>query len=380
MREQLEFYFDEVFWQIQKRKAKKIVYEDEEVVFEPGSTSNKKNVDNLNFVDDDDLQSALSRIRKTENKRVWSNPEHLAQRIRQQNDSDEEKGGIIISELSEFVGNLSVPEEILNEFDGVPMEDQDGVPMEQDEKNPSVNDGEINEAEMATESDQIEPEPIFLTEEPIVADGLAATLQFLSRKGDLETITEEHRAREALVLEREKWMRHKKLQEALGNQLSKADKRIEAKLAKEKFKNYKPDINLTYRDESGRVLSTKEAYKELSHKFHGKYSGKNKKEKQLRKLQQELAMKSLNSDVPMERIQTIAKPEMEILGVQEDEPIEQQEVVRKEDSNENLTIEETMTPSITKAPIVAPAVQSNRSKISFGLSLKKKTLNRPSLD
>ncbi|KAF8349106.1 SART-1 family-domain-containing protein [Amanita rubescens] len=49
------------------------------------------------------------------------------------------------------------------------------------------------------------------------------------------------------------------------------------------FKNYRPDINIVYYDEFGRdmTLTPKEAWKALSHKFHGKGSGKMKTEKRL---------------------------------------------------------------------------------------------------
>lgn len=41
----------------------------------------------------------------------------------------------------------------------------------------------------------------------------------------------------------------------------------EAADAVERFKNYKPDIQIVYHDEFGRNLTPKEAWKALSHKF-----------------------------------------------------------------------------------------------------------------
>ncbi|CAK9441660.1 uncharacterized protein LODBEIA_P55280 [Lodderomyces beijingensis] len=37
----------------------------------------------------------------------------------------------------------------------------------------------------------------------------------------------------------------------------------------DKFKLYEPKVELSYKDDEGRVLSTKQAYKHLSHKYHG---------------------------------------------------------------------------------------------------------------
>ena len=51
--------------------------------------------------------------------------------------------------------------------------------------------------------------------------------------------------------------------------------------------NYKPDIKIKYADEHGRILGPKEAFKQLSYRFHGKGSGKKKTEKRMKKLQEE---------------------------------------------------------------------------------------------
>ena len=50
---------------------------------------------------------------------------------------------------------------------------------------------------------------------------------------------------------------------------------------------YKPDVKLEYIDDSGRLLSQKEAFRYLSHRFHGKGSGKKKTEKRGKKIEEE---------------------------------------------------------------------------------------------
>ena len=52
--------------------------------------------------------------------------------------------------------------------------------------------------------------------------------------------------------------------------------------------SYKPEVKLDYVDESGRSLSQKEAFRQLSHRFHGKGSGKKKTEKRGKKVEEEL--------------------------------------------------------------------------------------------
>ncbi len=51
--------------------------------------------------------------------------------------------------------------------------------------------------------------------------------------------------------------------------------------------HYKPDVKIDYVDESGRNLNPKEAFRQLSHRFHGKGSGKRKQEKRAKKLEQD---------------------------------------------------------------------------------------------
>ncbi|KAJ1661305.1 hypothetical protein GGF38_003728, partial [Coemansia sp. RSA 25] len=55
----------------------------------------------------------------------------------------------------------------------------------------------------------------------------------------------------------------------------------------ERMRDYKPQVTLEYVDETGRQLTTKEAYKQLSHAFHGHYSGKNKIDKVMAKRENE---------------------------------------------------------------------------------------------
>jgi len=50
---------------------------------------------------------------------------------------------------------------------------------------------------------------------------------------------------------------------------------------------YKPEFKLDYIDDDGLAMSQKEAFRLLSHKFHGKGSGKNKIDKKRRKLEQD---------------------------------------------------------------------------------------------
>ncbi|XP_011299457.1 U4/U6.U5 tri-snRNP-associated protein 1 [Fopius arisanus] len=63
---------------------------------------------------------------------------------------------------------------------------------------------------------------------------------------------------------------------------------------------FKPNPKLEYIDDDGHVLTPKEAFRYLSHKFHGKGPGKNKVEKRMKKAEQEVLMKRMSStDTPL---------------------------------------------------------------------------------
>ena len=66
------------------------------------------------------------------------------------------------------------------------------------------------------------------------------------------------------------------------------------------IRGYQPRVNIEYVDDKGRGLSVKEAFRFLSHKFHGRGSGKKKTERRLKKFQNEQFMKRSNSgDTPL---------------------------------------------------------------------------------
>jgi len=70
--------------------------------------------------------------------------------------------------------------------------------------------------------------------------------------------------------------------------------------------HYKPDFKLEYTDDDGKPISAKEAFRILSHKFHGKGSGKNKVDKKRRKVDQEKLLQHMNStDTPLNTLQLL---------------------------------------------------------------------------
>ncbi|KAG8522610.1 U4/U6.U5 tri-snRNP-associated protein 1 [Galemys pyrenaicus] len=139
-----------------------------------------------------------------------------------------------------------------------------------------------------------------LDEEPIVNRGLAAALLLCQNKGLLETTVQKVARVKAP---------NKSLPSAvycIEDKMAIDDKysrREEYRGFTQDFKEkdgYKPDVKIEYVDETGRKLTPKEAFRQLSHRFHGKGSGKMKTERRMKKLDEEALLKKMSSsDTPL---------------------------------------------------------------------------------
>ena len=131
------------------------------------------------------------------------------------------------------------------------------------QKNEQVLKMEVEEEKQAvtiTEQNPITDDGDWGVEQPLVGSGMAATLALLRSKGDLRESTQPRLA---------------------GRQNDYRDK--DDSLVKD-------GVKLEYRDEFGRPLTKKEAFRQLSYKFHGQKPGKKKQEKRLKALKEEIAM------------------------------------------------------------------------------------------
>ncbi|SNX86826.1 related to SNU66 - component of the U4/U6.U5 snRNP complex [Melanopsichium pennsylvanicum] len=142
---------------------------------------------------------------------------------------------------------------------------------------------------------------------PLIGRGMASTLCFLRQQGMLPTNTDGSlRTREEQQRQYDAWLTKRKLEEAERESARLASKASgsavdqgtreaanrnreleDARSAQQRFKDYKPDVEIRYHDEFGRDLDQKEAWKHLSHVFHGKKPGTRKMEKRLKKIEDE---------------------------------------------------------------------------------------------
>jgi U4/U6.U5 tri-snRNP-associated protein 1 len=153
--------------------------------------------------------------------------------------------------------------------------------------------------------------------EKTFGSGMAATLSLLRQQGVLALPSADQTSRENVQLHRDRFLaeyRHRqtqretdRLQSRSGNKdqatreyENRLREQQEARAQLELFKDYKPDVEIVYYDEYGRVLTPKESWKALSHKFHGKGSGKMKTEKRLKKIAEEKKQAAMASgDTPL---------------------------------------------------------------------------------
>lgn len=76
--------------------------------------------------------------------------------------------------------------------------------------------------------------------------------------------------------------------------------------------DYKPLVQIEYVDEIGRPKTEKEAFRDLSHRFHGKGSGKMKQEKRAKRLQEESALQMMSStDTPLNTVEMLRRKQQQ---------------------------------------------------------------------
>jgi U4/U6.U5 tri-snRNP-associated protein 1 len=307
--------------------------EDEVVAPKP----KKKSVFDESFIDDDDLQANLAAQRqKALKKRQKMRPEDIARQMREEAsapdtpnimESTEDVGdaALVIDETTEFVQNLGA-NVAGNDEDGERRKRRKSSHISMGHSPGADEDGDVDmgqsyaeaaEAEGARDRSHSRARSTGLTgtgleAEKTVDQGLGATLALLRQRGivsgtdggdknasyrdrqkfladkqkaeaDAERMRKQARERERgstrwntmTPREREEWAR-----KANTN----ADMSESRRLADIFNKEYKPNVELTYVDDHGRSMNQKEAFKQLSHQFHGKGSGNTKTKKYLDKV------------------------------------------------------------------------------------------------
>lgn len=285
----------------------------------------RKQSEDTNLVDDDDLQFALSMQRRNAlKKRKRTRPEDIAKQLKEtpeeQDDAPEEGGGIVIGEVSEFVAGIKKAEEEEEERPRKKQSTEPPAPTVDDEAEEDVPMQEVDtyrptQEEQEGEMEEPAEEDEDFMEEKTVGQGLGATLSLLRDRGLLRDSdsTEKHETLmkktdflakkrrieveldEAARAQRERdrasgrldRMSQREQQEYARQQNAQRDMQASRRMAELYESEFKPTFEIRYADEEGRVLDRKEAFKHLSHQFHGKGSGKGKTDKKIKKVADE---------------------------------------------------------------------------------------------
>lgn len=317
---------------------------------EPEVAPRTLDVEGSSFVDDDDLQASLAKQRRAAlKKRKKTMPEDIARQVRNEasattgtdgfnGEAREEEGGLVIDETSEFVANLQRSTEAERSHLGgskpstsskkkgispAKMMDED---MDMDESfNDSQDGGDFEERAKEQNST---PAPPGLTvngleDEATLNHGVGATLNMLSQRGLIKQSTEGdlnalHRERQRFLMEKQNREADAERKAKLQRERDRASGKLDRMSARDREeyarwenrqrdqqesrqmtdifnREYKPDVQLKYVDEFGRSMNQKEAFKHLSHHFHGKGSGKQKTEKHLKRIEDDKKREAMSS-------------------------------------------------------------------------------------
>ena len=160
--------------------------------------------------------------------------------------------------------------------------------------------------------DQEDKQAVILDEEPDLQSGVAAAIKLASNKGYWETEETSTKSSNMKHLECQNYTIEDKGGVGGDDRGSRrggggADRYGGGGTGQNwvEKKDYKPNVKLEYIDDSGRKLNQKEAFRHLSHKFHGKGSGKLKSEKRMKQIDEKNMIIGMSStDTPLN---TLAK-------------------------------------------------------------------------
>jgi U4/U6.U5 tri-snRNP-associated protein 1 len=304
-------------------------------VDKPAQVTKKRTYEDMSFVDDDDLQASLAAQRRNAlKKRQKFRPEEIAQQFREEASAtptaekeDENEGGLVIDETSEFVANLQKPTAPAGRKRRSTSQQAEAVTAMGDD---SDDEGDANMdrsyADIEDEEDRLarvkreeslndDLTNTGLEAEATLEQGLGSTLKLLKERGIIKTAESgdlnaifrqkqlflaEKQRRESEAERKARTQRERDRATGRLDRMSAREKedyarqqntfrdQVESRQLAEHFnKEYKPNVELKYIDDFGRSMNQKEAFKHLSHQFHGKGSGKQKTEKMLKKIEDE---------------------------------------------------------------------------------------------
>ncbi|GFS60678.1 hypothetical protein NPIL_117051 [Nephila pilipes] len=268
-----------------------------------------------------ELHSALSKAKKLKERKIMASaPEKVIEILNSVNGSTSDpqkasKSGanIELNSVAEFCRTLGeIPTYGMSgnrEDEADDMVDLERELLEERQKQEleAQNQGAWNEVDVEEKPAEISMrgnEPI-LEEEPDISLGVWGALKLATKKGYLDKEDKNMpSAPRSSNLQAQSYTIEEKFYE--DDKFGKRDRYTGPVQEFREKSNYKPDVKLEYIDDNGRLLTAKEAFRYLSHKFHGKGPGKNKVDKRMKKLDQDTRLKQMSStDTPLNTVKLL---------------------------------------------------------------------------
>ncbi|KAF3014456.1 hypothetical protein E8E14_009129 [Neopestalotiopsis sp. 37M] len=294
-----------------------------------GFVSRKRKTEETTFADDEDLQATLAIQRRDAlKKRKRTRPEDIARQLKEEAQTPEAESntpeaggaGLVIDEISEFVSGLKKEDledrkprtsKTPNPEMITAMEDESD---DDDEQMRDADDAE-HEARTRETSTPADLGTTGVDEEKAIGVGIGSALQLLRerkviRESGADELNETYRHQQAFLAEKKKReaaieqnarsqrerdrasgkldrMSVREREDWARRQNEMRDQQTSRQMAELYNREYKPNVQLKYVDEHGRSLDQKDAFRQLSHQFHGKGSSKGKMDKRLKKIEDE---------------------------------------------------------------------------------------------
>lgn len=276
---------------------------------------------------DDILEKALHKARKIKQKENIIADIIGKTEVKMEPEEEIDTGNIILNATAEFcrtlgdiptygkAGNREETEEIDMDYEN-DMKDENSDDEVQIIEPTGWNSVDPNQTMMSA---NIAPQEVqILDEEPDVSTGVGAALKLAMSKGylDKEQNNRPSNSRLAHLQAQHYSIEDKTYGDDGGDRGGGGGGRRERYSGpitdfKEKD-GFKPNVKLEYIDDEGHILNSKEAFRYLSHKFHGKGPGKNKIEKRIKKSVQEQLMKKMSStDTPLGTLNMLQQKQKE---------------------------------------------------------------------
>ncbi|XP_063395589.1 U4/U6.U5 tri-snRNP-associated protein 1 [Cydia fagiglandana] len=272
---------------------------------------------------DSELQTALARarrLRQAEHTPIVPKVEEILEKVKEEPEGEEPTDGVMVldacAEFCRTLGDIPTYGQAGNRD-----HTQEIMDFEREEADPEPSGAEGSGAWSRVDLAEEAPADLLaggaaLAAEPALGHGVAGALQLALSKGYLERAGPQPAPRAALTHLLQ--ARHYTIEDKTQGDDDKHGRRERGgggggPLTEFREKSsFRPRIKLEYADDDGRPLAPKEAFRYLSHKFHGKGPGKNKQEKRIKKQLQEGLMKKMSStDTPLGTLQMLQDKQKE---------------------------------------------------------------------